>query len=96
MSAVLKPRHLYYEQAYDELHDEFAKDEGGVLDDAFDGELYQPLRDLGFALADEFGNAVRRQEAIDAFQREVRICARAYADRHVYDRARSLMEADRA
>ena len=94
MIVVEKPIEAYQSLAVHDLQREFAGNKDGVLDDAMDGSLFGPLRDLGRALADEYGDQLRQQEAIDAFQREVNLAAARYVERHVYDKTRSLMEAD--
>ena len=83
---------MSHEEARCALMEEFIGNEKATLDDAFDGPLFDALRDLGRTLADEYRPQILIQEAIDAFQKAVNAAANKYADAHVAERAADIAE----
>ena len=84
----------YRELANYELQRKYVTGEDGLLEDDFDGDLYQALRDLGKACADDSRDRDSVMLAVDEFRTAVNREAARYAEPREWERACEMAESD--
>ena len=88
---VQGPEH-YREIANYELQRKYVTGEDGLLEDDFDGDLYQALRDLGKVCADDSLDRDTVMLAVDAFRNAVNREAARYAGPREWELACQMAE----